>query len=37
MVADIGSGAAENIIAERKGEFTEDATVWLRRERLIGA
>ena len=37
MVADIGSGAAEVVIAELEGEFPEDATVWLRREHLIGA
>ena len=36
-VADIGSGAAEVIVTDRKGEFTKDAAVGLRRERLIGA
>ena len=37
MVAHIGSGAAEVIVTDRKGEFTKDAAVGLRRERLIGA
>ena len=34
---DISSGAAEVIVTDRKGEFTKDAAVGLRRERLIGA
>ena len=34
---DIGSGAAEIIITEREGEFTEDAAVGVRQECLIGA
>ena len=37
MVADVGSGAAEVVIAWREGEFTEGATVWMRRKGLIGA
>ena len=37
MVAHIGRGAAEVIVTDRKGEFTKDAAVGLRRERLIGA
>ena len=37
MGADVGSGAAEVVTAWREGEFSEGATVWMRREDLVGA
>ena len=36
-IADIGSGAAEVVIARGKGELTGNAAVWLRRKGLVGA
>ena len=37
LVSDVGSGAAEVVIAWREGEFIEGATVWMRWKGLIGA